>query len=655
MAKFELVSNFAPTGDQPHAIDTLVDGIENGLREQVLKGVTGSGKTFTIANVIKKTGKKALVLEPNKTLAGQMFSELKAMFPNNHVCYFISYYDYYQPEAYVVTSDTYIEKDARINEEIDEMRHNATSSLIDYDDVIIVASVSCIYSIGSKEDYVGSMMTLRSGEEYDRKELIERLVTMQYTRNEIDFQRGSFRVHGDTLEIIPASEHKNGIRVEFFDDEIERIRIFDVITGKAFDTVEYVNIFSATHFVTSKDKLQEALVRIRAELKDRIKFFNDNGKPLEAERIEQRTTYDLEMLEQMGTCNGVENYSRHMALREEGETPSTLIDFFDKDFILFIDESHVTVPQIRGMYNGDRARKTTLVDYGFRLPSALDNRPLKFDEFEKKLDQVIYVSATPGDYEVRDDNPIVEQIIRPTGLLDPEIVVRPTMGQIDDLYNEIVSRTEKKERVLVTTLTIKMSEDLTAYFKQMGLRVAYLHSEIKALQRLEILRDLRLGKYDCLVGINLLREGLDLPEVSLVAILDADKMGFLRSTRSLIQIIGRAARNSEGKVIMYADSISDSMKEAIDETSRRRKIQIKYNLEHNIVPKTIIKDIRDSVTVHVDEVLEKKLDKNKLSKSEKAELILQLEDEMKQYAADLNFEMAAQVRDVLLELKGELK
>jgi len=655
MAKFELVSNFAPTGDQPHAIDTLVDGIENGLREQVLKGVTGSGKTFTIANVIKNTGKKALVLEPNKTLAGQMYSELKAMFPNNHVCYFISYYDYYQPEAYVVTSDTYIEKDARINEEIDEMRHNATSSLIDYDDVIIVASVSCIYSIGSKEDYVGSMMTLRSGEEYDRKELIERLVSMQYTRNEIDFQRGSFRVHGDTLEIIPASEHKNGIRVEFFDDEIERIRIFDVITGKAFDTVEYVNIFSATHFVTSKDKLQEALVRIRAELKDRIKFFNDNGKPLEAERIEQRTTYDLEMLEQMGTCNGVENYSRHMALREEGETPSTLIDFFDKDFILFIDESHVTVPQIRGMYNGDRARKTTLVDYGFRLPSALDNRPLKFDEFEKKLDQVIYVSATPGDYEVRDDNPVVEQIIRPTGLLDPEIVVRPTMGQIDDLYNEIVSRTEKKERVLVTTLTIKMSEDLTAYFKQMGLRVAYLHSEIKALQRLEILRDLRLGKYDCLVGINLLREGLDLPEVSLVAILDADKMGFLRSTRSLIQIIGRAARNSEGKVIMYADSISDSMKEAIDETSRRRKIQIKYNLEHNIVPKTIIKDIRDSVTVHVDEVLEKKLDKNKLSKSEKAELILQLEDEMKQYAADLNFEMAAQVRDVLLELKGELK
>ena len=655
MAKFELVSNFAPTGDQPHAIDTLVDGIENGLREQVLKGVTGSGKTFTIANVIKNTGKKALVLEPNKTLAGQMYSELKAMFPNNHVCYFISYYDYYQPEAYVVTSDTYIEKDARINEEIDEMRHNATSSLIDYDDVIIVASVSCIYSIGSKEDYVGSMMTLRSGEEYDRKELIERLVSMQYTRNEIDFQRGSFRVHGDTLEIIPASEHKNGIRVEFFDDEIERIRIFDVITGKAFDTVEYVNIFSATHFVTSKDKLEEALKRIRAELKDRIKFFNDNGKPLEAERIEQRTTYDLEMLEQMGTCNGVENYSRHMALREEGETPSTLIDFFDKDFILFIDESHVTVPQIRGMYNGDRARKTTLVDYGFRLPSALDNRPLKFDEFEKKLDQVIYVSATPGDYEVRDGNPVVEQIIRPTGLLDPEIVVRPTMGQIDDLYNEIVSRTEKKERVLVTTLTIKMSEDLTAYFKQMGLRVAYLHSEIKALQRLEILRDLRLGKYDCLVGINLLREGLDLPEVSLVAILDADKMGFLRSTRSLIQIIGRAARNSEGKVIMYADSISDSMKEAIDETSRRRKIQIKYNLEHNIVPKTIIKDIRDSVTVHVDEVLEKKLDKNKLSKSEKAELILQLEDEMKQYAADLNFEMAAQVRDVLLELKGELK
>ncbi len=655
MANFLLVSKFNPTGDQPCAINTLSEGIENGLKEQVLKGVTGSGKTFTIANVIKRTGKKALVLEPNKTLAGQMYSELKAMFPNNHVCYFISYYDYYQPEAYVVTSDTYIEKDARINEEIDEMRHFATSSLIDFDDVIIVASVSCIYSIGSKEDYVGSMMTLRSGEEYKRKELIEKLVSLQYSRNEIDFQRGTFRVHGDTIEIIPPSEHKNGVRLEFFDDELERIRIFDVLSGKAIDTVEYVNIFSATHFVTSKDKLGEAIKRIKAELKERIKYFKDNGKPLEEERITGRTEYDIEMLEQMGTCNGVENYSRHMALREEGETPSTLIDFFDKDFILFVDESHVTIPQIRGMYNGDRARKTTLVDYGFRLPSALDNRPLKFDEFEQKLDQIIYVSATPGDYEMRDNNPVVEQLIRPTGLLDPLIEIRGTMGQIDDLYSEIVERAKLGERVLVTTLTIKMSEDLTAYFKQMNLKVAYLHSEIKALQRLEILRDLRLGKYDVLVGINLLREGLDLPEVSLVAILDADKMGFLRSTRSLIQIIGRAARNSNGKVIMYADTISDSMREAIDETKRRRQIQMEYNTKHNIVPKTIIKDIRDSVTVHVSEALENKYDKNKLSKDDRQRLILELEEEMKQYAKDLNFEMAAEVRDVLLELKGEVK
>ena len=655
MANFELNTAYKPTGDQPKAIKELTDGCNNGLKEMVLKGVTGSGKTFTIANVIKNVGKKALVLEPNKTLAGQMYSELKAMFPNNHVCYFISYYDYYQPEAYDVTSDTYIEKDARINEEIDEMRHNATSSLIDFDDVIVVASVSCIYSIGSKDDYIGSMITLRSGEVYPRKELIEHLIAMQYSRNEIDFQRGSFRLHGDTLEIIPASEHKNGIRVEFFDDEIERIRIFDVITGKAIDTVEYVNIFSATHFVTSKDKLEEALRRISNELDERVKYFNRNNKPLEAERIYQRTSYDIEMLEQMGTCSGVENYSRHMALRGEGETPSTLIDFFDKDFLMIIDESHVAVPQIRGMFNGDRARKQNLVDYGFRLPSALDNRPLKFDEFEQKLDQIIYVSATPGDYELRDNNTVVEQIIRPTGLLDPIIDVRPSMGQIDDLYNEIVKRAEKNERVLVTTLTKKMSEDLSAYFKQMGLKVAYLHSEIKALQRLELLRDLRLGKYDCLVGINLLREGLDLPEVSLVAILDADKMGFLRSTRSLIQIIGRAARNANGKVIMYADTISDSMNEAISETKRRRDIQMEYNIKNNIIPKTIIKDIRDSITVHIDEALENKIDKNKLSREEKAKLILELEDEMKAYAKDLNFEMAAEVRDVILELKGELK
>ncbi len=655
MSQFKLESNFKPTGDQPKAIQELSDNINAGIRESVLKGVTGSGKTFTIANIIKETGKKALILEPNKTLAGQIYQELKAMFPNNHVCYFISYYDYYQPEAYVVTSDTYIEKDARINEEIDEMRHNATSSLIDYDDVIVVASVSCIYSIGSMEDYVGSMMTLRKGESYDRKELIERLVSMQYSRNEIDFSRGSFRIHGDVLEIIPASEHKNGVRIEFFDEEIERIRIFDVLTGKALEAVNYINIFSATHFVTPKDKLKEAIVRIKKELEERIKYYNSIHKPLEAERIEQRTRYDIEMLEQMGTCNGVENYSRHMALRAEGETPSTLLDFFKKDFILFVDESHVTVPQIRGMYNGDRARKQTLVDYGFRLPSALDNRPLKFEEFEDKLDQIIYVSATPGDFEIRDDNPIVEQIIRPTGLLDPLIEVRKTLGQIDDLYAEIVKRQEKGERVLVTTLTIKMSEELTQYFKQMGLKVAYLHSEIKALQRLEILRDLRLGKYDCLVGINLLREGLDIPEVSLVAILDADKMGFLRSTRSLIQIIGRAARNQNGKVIMYADNISESMEEAIRETKRRREIQEAYNKKHNIVPKTVIKQIRDSVTVTDSDVNEVKVDKEKLSKKDKELLILKLEDEMRQYAKDLNFEMAAQVRDVLIELKGEIK
>ncbi len=654
MADFILETKYVPTGDQPKAIDALVDGINQGKREQVLKGVTGSGKTFTMANVIKRVGKKTIVLEPNKTLAGQVYSELKAFFPNNHVVYFISYYDYYQPEAYVVSSDTYIEKDSKLNEEIDEMRHNATSSLIDFDDVIVVASVSCIYGIGDPDEYKGSMITIRRGEKQDIRELIRRLVSIQYSRNDLDFQRGTFRVRGDVLEIIPIYEHKSGIRVEFFDDEIERIKTFDVVTGMAIESVDYINIFSATHFVTSEEKLKEAIKRIKAELKERIEYFNKHNKPLEAERIAQRTEYDIEMLEQMGMCSGIENYSRHLALRGEGETPATLLDFFGEDYLMIVDESHVTIPQVRGMYNGDRQRKTNLVEYGFRLPSALDNRPLKFDEFENKIHQIIYVSATPGEYEERDNNPVIEQIIRPTGLLDPLIEVRPSLGQVDDLYGEIVKRAENNERVLVTTLTIKMSEDLCAYFKQMNLKVAYLHSEIKALERLEILRDLRLGKYDCLVGINLLREGLDLPEVSLVAILDADKQGFLRSTRSLIQTIGRAARNANGKVIMYADTISPSMEEAITETKRRRDIQEKYNTENNIIPKTIIKDIRDSVTIHVDEELETKEVKGKLSKKERIELIDKLEAEMLQYAKELNFEMAAQVRDAIMELrKGE--
>lgn len=652
---FELVSPYEMAGDQVDAVKEIVKNFNNGIHEQVLLGATGTGKTFTMCNVIKELGKPTLVLAHNKTLAGQLYSEIKEFFPNNHVAYFISYYDYYQPEAYVVSSDTFIEKDARINEEIDEMRHNATSALIDFKDVIIVASVSCIYGIGDPEDYKNSMITLRTGAIVDPRKLIERLVEMQYSRNEIDFQRGTFRLRGDTLEIIPASEHKSGIRVEFFDDEIERIRSFDVLTGMAIDTLDYVNLFSATHFVTNKDKLTEAIRRIKEELKVQIEKFNKEGKPLEAERINGRTKYDIEMLEQMGTCSGVENYSRHLSLREEGDTPATLIDFFDKDFLMIVDESHVTIPQVRGMYNGDRSRKTTLVEYGFRLPSALDNRPLKFDEFEEKINDILYVSATPGDYEMQKELPVIEQIIRPTGLLDPVIEVRPTLGQIDDLYGEIVKRIEKNERVLVTTLTIKMSEDLTAYLKQMGLNVAYLHSEIKSLERLEILRDLRLGKYDVLVGINLLREGLDLPEVSLVAILDADKQGFLRSSRSLIQTIGRAARNANGMVIMYADTISDAMDEAITETKRRREIQNDYNIKHGITPKTVIKDIRDSITVKVAEEIEQKASHKTLSNEEKKELIQRLEAEMQQYAKDLNFEMAAQVRDVLIELKAKDK
>ena len=650
--KFELNSKYSPTGDQPKAIEQIVNNFNNGVKKQVLLGATGTGKTFTMCNVIKSLNKPTLVLAHNKTLAGQLYNEIKEFFPKNHVEFFISYYDYYQPEAYVVSSDTYIEKDSRINEEIDELRHSATAALMDYKDTIVVASVSCIYGIGDPEDYKNSMLNIRVGETYNRKKLYQTLIDMQFERNDFDFKRGSFRVRGDVLEIIPVSEHSKGIRVEFFDDEIDRIRTFDVTTGMAIDDVKFANIFAATHFVTNKDKLAEAIRRIKEELKSVHKKFIQEGKLLEAERIEQRTKYDIEMLEQTGFCSGVENYSRHLSLRNEGETPATLIDFFPKDFLLIIDESHVTIPQVRGMYNGDRSRKETLVNYGFRLPSALDNRPLKFDEFEKKLNDVLFVSATPGDYELK--YPIVEQIIRPTGLLDPIIEVRPTLGQVDDIYAEILKRIDLNERVLITTLTIKMSEDLTDYLKKMGLKVAYLHSEVKSLERLEILKNLRMGKFDVLVGINLLREGLDLPEVSLVCILDSDKQGFLRSTRSLIQTIGRAARNASGKVIMYADTISPSMKEAIDETKRRREIQMEYNQKHNIIPKTIIKEIPKSITMKSVEELShtNKVKSQKMTKEEKMLLIDDLEQQMRAYAKDLNFEAAAQIRDAILELKA---
>ncbi len=647
---FQIESKYKPTGDQPEAIEEIVNNFKNGVEKQVLLGATGTGKTFTMCNVIAKLNKPTLVLAHNKTLAGQLYNEIKSIFPHNHVEYFISYYDYYQPEAYVVSSDTYIEKDSSINEEIDEMRHSATAALMDYKDVIVVASVSCIYGIGDPDDYKESMLNIRVGESYDKKELLRRLVDMQFERNEMDFKRGSFRVRGDVLEIIPISEHAKGIRIEFFEDEVERIRTFDVTTGMKIADVAFANIFAATHFVTNKTKLEEALRRIKAELKETHQKFISEGKPLEAERIEQRTKYDIEMLEQTGTCSGVENYSRHLALRAEGETPATLIDFFGDDFLLIVDESHVTLPQVRGMYNGDRSRKETLVNYGFRLPSALDNRPLRFAEFESKIKQALYVSATPGDYEKQ--YPIVEQIIRPTGLLDPLIEVRKTLGQVDDIFAEIKKRTALNERVLVTTLTIKMSEDLTAYLKKLGLKVAYLHSEIKALERLEILKDLRSGKYDVLVGINLLREGLDLPEVSLVCILDADKQGFLRSARSLIQTIGRAARNASGKVIMYADTISEAMNEAIVETNRRREIQIAYNEEHGIVPQTIIKAIPQTVSIKQKAKKDEKKAKRKLTREETIELINELEEEMRSYARDLNFEMAAQVRDAIMELKA---
>ena len=649
--KFELVSKYNPSGDQPEAIKMLSDNINKGEKFQVLLGATGTGKTFTIANVIKNVNKKTLVLAHNKTLAGQLYAELKELFPNNHVEYFVSYYDYYQPEAYVAKTDTYIEKDASINDEIDELRHSATSSLLYYDDVIVVASVSCIYGIGDKDEYKKKMLTLNIGDEIDRNIVIEKLIEMLYERNNVDLKRGSFRVKGDVLEIIPINQHGKGYRIDFFGDEIDKISEFDSLTGAVIKNKKTISIFPASHFVTSEEKLNIALKNIQQELNNQLEKLKKENKLLEFQRLNERTNYDIEMLRETGFCRGVENYSRHLALKEEGETPNTLIDFFGDDFLMIIDESHVSVPQVRGMYNGDRARKESLVDYGFRLPSALDNRPLRFEEFEKKINQVIFVSATPGDYELEKSKCIAEQIIRPTGLLDPQVEVRETKNQIDDLVKEINDRIEKKEKVLITTLTIRMAEELTNYLKKIDIKVAYLHSEVKTLERMKIIQDLRKGKYDVIVGINLLREGLDIPEVSLVAIMDADKQGFLRSSRSLIQTIGRAARNANGHVIMYADKVSEAMDIAISETSRRREIQNKYNIEHNIIPKTIIKEIRDVVS-NIDE--NTGLVEEKMSKKEKQNLIINIENEMKEAAKNLDFERAMELRDILFELKGDL-
>lgn len=648
---FDLVSKFKPSGDQPEAIKELSNGIKDGKKYQVLLGATGTGKTFTIANVIKEVNKPTLVLAHNKTLAGQLYSELKEIFPNNQVCYFVSYYDYYQPEAYVPSSDTYIEKDSSINDEIDELRHYATSSLINAKDVIVVASVSCIYGIGDKEEYEKHMLTLKVGEEINRNEVLSKLVDMMYERNNIDLARGMFRAKGDVIEVIPVYEKSHGIRIELFGDEIERITEFDVLTGAVVGEKKFISIMPASHFVTSEEKLKKAIVNIRKELDERLAYFRENGKLLEAERLEQRCKYDLEMLAETGFCSGVENYSRHLALKPEGATPTCLLDFFPDDFLMVIDESHVTLPQVKAMYNGDRARKQMLVDYGFRLPSALDNRPLKYEEFEEKINQVIYVSATPGDEELQKvNNKVVEQIIRPTGLLDPLIEVRKQENQVDDLIEEIEKQIEKGDRTLVTTLTIRMAEELTSYLKNLNIKVAYLHSEVKTLERLKIIHDLREGKYDVLVGINLLREGLDIPEVSLVAILDADKQGFLRSHRSLIQTIGRCARNAEGRVIMYASLISDAMRTAIDETKRRREIQIKYNKEHNIVPKTIKKKIMDVVTVN-DEASEKSKKRTIKDVKETEKIIKGLEEEMQKAAKELDFERAMELRDIIFEMK----
>lgn len=646
---FKIHSKYKPSGDQPKAIEELVEGINRNEKHQVLLGATGTGKTFTIANVIEKVQKPTLVLAHNKTLAGQLYSEFKELFPKNKVELFISYYDYFQPEAYVPSTDTYIEKDSSINDEIDELRHAATSALLSRRDTIVVASVSCIYGIGEVEEYLNKMLTLNVGDEIDRNQVLLKLIDMLYERNDYDFKRGTFRVRGDVLEVIPSNERTNGIRIEFFGDEIDRISEIDTLTGSIKQNKKTVSIFPASHFVTSEDKLSEAIKRISDELAIRLKELKDDNKLLEAQRLEQRTNYDLEMLEETGFCTGVENYSGPISGRKTGETPTTLMDFFPDDFLLVVDESHVTLPQVRGMYNGDRARKQNLVDFGFRLPSALDNRPLKFEEFEQKINQAIFVSATPGDYELeKTNNKFIEQIIRPTGLLDPVIEVRKTLGQIDDLVGEIKMRIEKNERTLITTLTIRMSEELTNYLKELDIKVAYLHSEVKSLERMQIIRDLRLGKYDCIVGINLLREGIDIPEVSLIAILDADKEGFLRSSRSLIQTIGRCARNANGRCIMYADKMTDSMAYAIKETKRRREIQEKYNQEHNITPKTIIKEIREAIS-NVDETKDKKV---KLTKKEQALNITKVEQEMKEAAKNLDFERAMELRDILFELKS---
>ncbi|HQA19438.1 MAG: excinuclease ABC subunit UvrB [Acholeplasmataceae bacterium] len=659
MSVFKLKSDFKPTGDQPQAIEKLVRNIKNGVREQTLLGATGTGKTFTISNVIQQVGKKTLVLAHNKTLAGQLYSELKSFFPENKVEYFISYYDYYQPEAYVPSKDLYIEKDSSINDDIDQMRHSAVSSLLSHDDVIVVSSVSCIYGIGDPDDYLKGMLVLKEGQVIEQKEILEKLVLMNYVRNDYEFKRGTFRVRGESIEIIPTYEKTNAIRIEFFDNEIERIREIDIITGRVIAEKSIVTIYPGSLFNVSGDKLQEAIRRIEQELEEQIAYFKSQNKFLEAQRIEQRTKYDLEMLREIGTCSGIENYSRHLSLREEGETPYTLLDFFKGDYLLIIDESHVTLPQVRGMYNGDRSRKLSLVEYGFRLPSALDNRPLTFEEFYEKIDQVIYVSATPGEFERERSYEIVEQIIRPTGLLDPIVEVRPTEGQIDDIVKEVTERAKQNERTLILTLTKKMSEDLTEYLKSLDIKVAYLHSEIKSLERMEIIRELRLGVYDCLVGINLLREGIDIPEVSLICILDADKEGFLRSETSLIQIIGRAARNANGKVILYANTVTSSMERAISETYRRREIQHQHNLKHNIIPKTVYKEIKDSIVITKE--VKEQFDKvdldffNKLSVIEKKELIAKLEKEMKEASNRYDFEEAMILRDIIFELKVELE
>ncbi|MFT4417007.1 excinuclease ABC subunit UvrB [Fredinandcohnia humi] len=655
--QFELVSKYSPQGDQPKAIQQILEGINSGKKYQTLLGATGTGKTFTISNVIKEVNRPTLIIAHNKTLAGQLYSEFKEFFPNNAVEYFVSYYDYFQPEAYVPSSDTYIEKDSSVNDEIDKLRHSATSALFERRDVIIIASVSCIYGLGSPEEYSELVVSLRVGMEMDRNQLLHKLVDVQYERNDIDFRRGTFRVRGDVVEIFPASRDEHCIRVEFFGDEIDRIREVDALTGEILGEREHVAIYPASHFVTREEKMKIAIQNIETELEERLTELREAGQLLQAQRLEQRTNYDLEMMREMGFCSGIENYSRHLTLRPPGSTPYTLMDYFPEDLLIVIDESHVTLPQIRGMFNGDQARKQVLVDHGFRLPSALDNRPLRFEEFEKHINQIIFVSATPGPYEIEHTPEMVEQIIRPTGLLDPLIDVRPIQGQIDDLLGEIQARISKNERVLVTTLTKKMSEDLTDYLKDVGIKVTYLHSEIKTLERIEIIRDLRMGKHDVLVGINLLREGLDIPEVSLVAILDADKEGFLRSERSLIQTIGRAARNANGKVIMYADKMTNSMEIAINETKRRREIQEAYNREHGITPQTIQKDIRDVIratqAAEQTEAYEAVPKLTGLSKKEREKVIAEMEAEMKEAAKALNFERAAELRDLILELKAE--